>query len=66
MWVNLHVGFLLNTTVLYDLLLVESADVEPWIWRADCKVTHGFLTVWGVCPPHTCIIQGSAVVVILS
>ena len=38
-------------TVLHDTWLVESADSEPWIWRADCKVIHRYSTVQDVkCP----------------
>ena len=33
----------LNTTLLRDSV-VESADVELWIQKNDCKVSHGFLT----------------------
>ena len=36
----LHEFFsIVYTTVLHDLRLVESSDVEPKIWRADCKIT---------------------------
>ena len=46
MWVHLHVDFFqrIRTTVPHDLLVVESADEEAWIRRADCKVKCGFLT----------------------
>ena len=45
-------------TVLHNPRLVECADVEPWIWRTNCKIIH--LTV----EESTCTawaIQGSTV-----
>ena len=43
MWVHLYIDyFLLNTTVLNDLQLVESADVEPWIGRLMVKLYADF------------------------
>lgn len=41
--------------------MVESLDVEPRIWRANCKVTHGFLTGQSVSAPNPDIIQGPTV-----
>ena len=37
--------FSIKTTVLHDPWLVEFRDVEPWIWRADCRVICAFSTV---------------------
>lgn len=47
MWVHSHVGFFSgNTTVVHKPWLVESADAEPQLQRAVCKVTRQILTVW--------------------
>ena len=48
MQVDLYADFfpLNTTTVLHNLWLVKSADVEPRIQSAECKVTCGFLTVF--------------------
>lgn len=43
---------------LHDSQLVESAKVEPWMWRANCKVTCGFLTVWGLGTPAPASFKG--------
>ena len=61
MWVHLYVDFfLLNTTVLNDLQLVESADVEPWIGRLMVKLYADF-QLCRVRPPSALIVQGSTV-----
>lgn len=41
--------------------LVESAGVGPGIWRAGCRVVHGFSSTWRVLTPDHHIVQGSAV-----
>ena len=38
--------------------MVESLDVEPRIWRANCKVTHGFSTGQSISAPNPDIVQG--------
>lgn len=50
-----------GTAVLHDLLLVESANMEPWKSRVHCKVTLTFSTAQRVCAPNPCIVQGSTV-----
>ena len=46
------------TIVQHNWQLVESFDMETWIWRASGKVACWFLTVWKEgCSPH--IVQGS-------
>ena len=35
--------FSINKYILYDPWLVESEDTKQQIWKADCKVTCGFL-----------------------
>lgn len=52
--------FSINTVVvLRDLLLIESVDVEPHIWRTDCGVICGLSTVWaaGTLPPALLVSQ---------
>ena len=52
----------MHTTVLNDLWLVESMDVDPQIRRADCKVIFGFSTAQGSEPLTTpCVVQGSTI-----
>lgn len=36
-------------TTAYNLQLIESEDVEPWIQRADGKAIPGFFTSMRVC-----------------
>lgn len=43
------------------LSAVETADVEPWIGRADCKVTRGFSAAQRVGAAEPCVVQWSAV-----
>lgn len=44
-WTFKQHGFKLHgSTVLHDLQSTESTDVEPRIWRANCKVTRRFST----------------------
>ena len=49
------------TSVLYDPWLVESVDVEPWIQRANYKVTQFFN-----CTPKPHVVQESTAFVILT
>ena len=53
--------FIVYTTVLHDLRLVESSDVEPKIWRPDCKITSRFSRLGRVTAPNLLIAQGSTV-----
>ena len=46
--------------VLYDVRLVESEDMQPQTWRANCEVIHGVLTVW-VGTSNPCADQESTV-----
>lgn len=50
--------------VLYYLELVDAVDVEPGVWRADCKVICESSTVPGWCPNPPGF-QGSIVLVFL-
>ena len=52
--------------VLHDLKLVESADAEPQLRRANYKVIRGFLTVQRVSTPIPFVVQGSTVCVCMS
>lgn len=55
-------GFLsVNATVLHDLRFVESAVVELWVLRANCKVVHGFSIAQGTGAPNSLTVQGSTV-----
>ena len=54
MWIFVTV----TTTVLHHLWLVESTNVELWIWRANCKVICGFLTAERVGTPNSRVVQG--------
>lgn len=38
--------------------MVQSAEMEPWIWRAGSKVIPGILTVGGVGVPSTELFKG--------
>lgn len=42
--------------------VAEYTDVEQQMWRADCKVRHGLLTVQGIGDPNCFIVQGLTVV----
>lgn len=44
-----------------DPWLVQYADMEPQIRRADYKVISRFSTLQGVGAPNTRVVQGSAV-----
>ena len=57
----IHVFFLFHQTctiVLGDPRLVDSADVELRIWRADYKVYSQFLTVRGLVPLTLVLFKG--------
>lgn len=41
-------GFFFSPNTYDSTRLVDSADVELRIWRADCKVYSGFLTARGL------------------
>lgn len=41
--------------------MVETADVEPRIWGANCKIIRGFPTAQAVSAPNLHIVQESAV-----
>lgn len=48
----------------YNMILVESADEEPQIQRANSKIIPGFSTVFRVNAPNPSIVQGSTVYII--
>lgn len=51
--------FIVNIIVLHDLRLVESMDMELWIWRVNCKLyVHWFSTALRVDALNSCIFQG--------
>lgn len=57
------INFKVKNVVLHNPWLIESANLEPWILRTDCKVIHRFFTAWRVGVPHPHIVQGSTVLV---
>lgn len=48
----------MHTTVLFDSQLVESEDVEPQIWRANCKVILDFRLCRGSMPLTPSLFKG--------
>lgn len=51
--------FSINTTTkLLDLQLIQSADAELDILRADYKVLCGFSIVWMVSTPDPLVVEG--------
>ena len=67
MRVQLYSNFFqkIHTTLLQDLRLFEFPDVEPRLQRADCKVIQGFSTAQRVGVPNSCVVQGSAVYILI-
>ena len=62
LYVFLFVFFSINSaTVLQNLLLVESSDLEPPIQRANYKVVFRFLTERRVAAPTACCSRVSCV-----
>ncbi|XP_057588181.1 DNA mismatch repair protein Mlh3 isoform X3 [Hippopotamus amphibius kiboko] len=45
--------------------IVEFPDAEPRLRRADCKVLRRFSTVRNVGAPNSCVVQGSAVYLLI-
>lgn len=58
--IHLYVDYKYICTLLHNLRLVESADTEPWIPRANCKAIRG-LSTGGSGAPNLFIVQGSTV-----
>lgn len=46
-----------STVVLHGLRSAESLNVDPRVWRADCKVTCGFLTGPLSCSGVSCALK---------
>lgn len=53
-----------NTTVLYDLWLVEPADVDSEEGRHGWRANYRFFIVWRVGIPNSHVVQGSTVLVL--
>lgn len=54
----IHVFFSNNCYILYNLWLVEYTEVEPWIQRANCKVTLEFSTMQKLSVPSPTWFKG--------
>ena len=51
-------GFFFSPNMYHSTRLVDSADVELRIWRADHKVYSGFLTPRGLVPLTPVLFKG--------